>query len=103
MPRARDAIVPVAVKGIEEVVSMHTRTKRGTIRTTEKVIPIVRPPRENSRQPGRPIKKGKQPEIQTNHVEDSEGTIPIMDHTQEYDLPDVSPEHSHATVCIRFH
>jgi hypothetical protein len=111
MPRTRDVIVPDAVKGIEEVVIKHTKTKRGTVRTTETVVPVVRPPKEKSGQSSRSKKKGKQPQIQPDEAEGSGGALPIIDNTQthpymdeQYDLPDAAPEDSqpHATVCITF-
>ncbi|KAH9011462.1 hypothetical protein EDB84DRAFT_1445140 [Lactarius hengduanensis] len=68
MPRSRDVIVPDIVDGIEEVVIKHTKTKRGTIRTTEKVVPVVRPQKERSGQPSRPRKKGTQPQ---HHAENA--------------------------------
>lgn len=110
MPRARDTIVPVAVKGIEEVISRHTKTKRGTIRTTEKVVPVVRAPKVTSGQSSQPIKKGKLLERRPDEGQGSDAPIHVIDDTQthiyseeqEYDLPDVAPERIHATVSITF-
>ena len=112
MPRARDTIILNAVKGVQEVVIRHTRTKRGTIRTTETVIPIVRPPTDTSGQSSRSKKKGKQPQIPADDAQASGQAIPIIDDTQaiphmdeqEYDFPDAAPENSRSpvTVCIIF-
>jgi hypothetical protein len=106
MPRTRDVIIPDAVKGIQEVVIKHTKTKRGTIRTTETVVPVLRPPKEKSGQSSRSKKKGKQPQIQPDDAEGSGGAIPIIDHAQnqlftdeqEYDPPDPAPEDSQPRV-----
>jgi hypothetical protein len=112
MPRTRDVIVPDAVKGIDEVVIKHTKTKRGTVRTTEKVVPVVRPPKEKSGQSSRSKKREKQPQILPDEAEGSGGAIPIIDDTQthlyideQYDLPEAAPGDSQpqATVCIRLH
>lgn len=81
----RDVIVPVAVKGIEEVVIKHTRTKRGTIRTTETIIPIVRPPKEKKAgQTSRSRKKGNQAQSQPAKPDRSGGGggVPTIDNTQ---------------------
>ena len=111
MPRARDIIVTETVKGIEEVVSKHIRTKRGTIRTTEKVIPVLRPTKETPAQSTRSKKKGKQPQHCSDVAEGSGGAIPVIDDVQtfpymdehDYGLPDTAPEDSRPriTVCIK--
>jgi hypothetical protein len=49
MPQCRDVIVPDALKGIKEVVVTHTKSKWGTIRTKERVVPTVLPKQEHSR------------------------------------------------------
>lgn len=115
MPRTRDVIVPNAVQGIEEVVIKHTKTKRGTVRTTEKVVPVIRPPKKQSGQPSR-SKKRPQPQSQPEEAEGSGGAIPTTTETddaqthqfmdeQEYDLPDVAAEdrQPQPTVCIRLY
>src|ERR1700691_3372884 len=81
MPRARDIIVPDAVMGIEEVVIKHTKTKMGTVRTTEKVVPVLRPQKESSGQSSRSKKKGKLPQ-HVNKDGGSGGGIPIIDNLQ---------------------
>jgi hypothetical protein len=43
MPQCWDVIVPDALKGIKEVVVTHTKSKWGTIRTKERVVPTVLP------------------------------------------------------------
>jgi hypothetical protein len=110
MPRARDVIVPDAVKRIEEVVIRHTKTKRGTIRTTETVVPILRSPKKKSGPSARSKKKGTQPQMQPDDAEGSGRGIPTVEtypyiDEQEYDLPDAVPEGSQpqATVCIGLH
>jgi hypothetical protein len=112
MPRSRDTIVPDAVEGIEEVVIKHTKTKRGTIRTTEKVVPVLRPQKEHSRESSR-SKKGTQHRIQPDGSEGSgvptltmgDKQIPQYMDNQEYDLLDVAEEDTQpqATVGTRFH
>jgi hypothetical protein len=69
MPRARDVIVSDAMRGIEEVVIKHTKTKRGTVWTTETVVPVLHPPKEKLRQSSQLKKKGKQPQIWPDEVE----------------------------------
>ncbi|KAH9019846.1 hypothetical protein EDB84DRAFT_1441986 [Lactarius hengduanensis] len=86
MPRSRDVIVPDIIDGIEEVVIKHTKTKRGTIRTTEKVVPVVCPQKERSGQPSRPRKKGTQPQ----HHEENANTSGTAIRT-----PDSEDPHMH--------
>jgi hypothetical protein len=111
MPRTRDIMVPNAVQGIEEVVIRHTKTKRGTVRTTEKVVPVLKPPNKKSGQPSR-SKKRPQPQSQPDGAEGSGRAIPAIEtddtqthpfvDEQEYDIPDVAAEDTRpqATVCI---
>jgi hypothetical protein len=112
MPRARDIIVPVAVKGISEVVSKHTITKRGTIRTTEKIVPILRPSKgTTSGRSSRSRTKAQQPQNQQNEVDASEGAPPTFDNAQPhpyvdedlYEHPEATsegPRPQATTVCI---
>lgn len=107
----RDVIVPKTVKGIEEVVIKHTKTKRGTIRTTEKVVPVSRPQKARSGESSR-SKKGAQPPTEPERAGRSAPagpdftpgdtlTDPYMVE-QEYDLPDSAEDsqpHPQATVC----
>ncbi|KAH8999650.1 hypothetical protein EDB86DRAFT_3075718 [Lactarius hatsudake] len=79
MPRGRDVIVPDIVDGIEEVVIKHTKTKRGTIRTTEKVVPVVRPQKERPGQPSRSRKTGPKPQHHAETANTSETPV----HTPE--------------------
>jgi len=108
MPRARDIIVPDALVGIEEVVIKHTKTKRGTIRTTEKVVPVLHSRKEPSGQSSRLKKRERQPQNVPDEEEGSGGGIPIIDNIQtdlymgEDDIPEVAEQEnpSQATVCV---
>src|ERR1700761_6367765 len=121
MPCSHDVFVPDIVEGIEEVVIKHTRTKCGTIRTTEKVVPVVRPQKEKSGQPSRSHKKNTQPQVQAETAEVSGRSIPThgdlqiglytdeqyMDE-QQYSLHDAEeygqPQATRrAPVCFTFH
>ena len=109
MPRTRDVIVPDAVNGVVEVVTRHTRTKRGTIRTTEKVIPVLRPTKETSGESSKSKKKGKKPPNRPEDAEGFGGAIPVMEDTQaytgdhEYDPPDLAPDSPpQGTVSVGF-
>jgi hypothetical protein len=112
MPRTHDVIVPNAVPGIEEVVIKHTKTKRGTVRTMEKVVPILQPPTKQSGHRSM-SKKRPQPHSQPDEAEGSGGAIPMaapdgahaFTDDQEFELQDVATEDSQpqATVCIGFH
>ncbi|KAH8984882.1 hypothetical protein EDB86DRAFT_2833344 [Lactarius hatsudake] len=64
------------VEGIEEVVIKHTKTRCGTIQTTEKVVPVVRPQKEKSGQPSRSHKKNTQPQAQAENAKVSGRSIP---------------------------
>jgi hypothetical protein len=94
MPRGRDVIVPDIVDGIKEVVIKHTKTRRGTVRTTETVVPVLRPQREKFKQPSKSGKKGKQARTQPDNAEGSHRPslttdIPQIDpytDEQEHDL-----------------
>jgi hypothetical protein len=116
MPLRRAAeSVPDAEDGIEEVVIRHRRTKRG-VRTTEKVVPVLRPGKVNSGQPSK-SKKGKQSQppsqLETDNAEGSGGAFPTIDDVQtdqfideqEDGLPDLGTEQSQpdAKVCTRHH
>jgi hypothetical protein len=114
MPRSRDMIIPDAVEGIEEVVIKHTKTKRGTIRTTEKVVPVLHPQKERSGESSRTKKKkGTQHEIQPDVSEGSGRPTPTMGDkqihqyvdNQDYDLLDGVEEDTRpqASVSTRFH
>ena len=48
MPRCQDVIVSNTVRNIAEVVVTHTKTKQGTVRSTEKIVPIVLPQEDHS-------------------------------------------------------
>ena len=58
MVPCRDIIVPNAVRGILEVVATHTMTNDGTVRSSDKVVPIVVPKQTHSRQSSK-TKKNK--------------------------------------------
>jgi len=109
MPRTRDVIVPNAVKGIEDVIVTHTKTKRGT-RTREKVIPVVLPKPEGSGQSSK-SKKGSPANSQPN-TPGSERAIPTevpaeyvedaqFPGEQDYGFPDpiAEPRRPQASVC----
>ena len=53
MVPCRDIIVPNAVRGIVEVVATHTMTNDGTVRSSDKVMPIVVPKQTHSGQSSR--------------------------------------------------
>ena len=53
----RDVIIPNAIRGIQEVVVTHTRTNDGTVRTSEKIVPIVVPKPKHPRQTSKSKKK----------------------------------------------
>ena len=107
MPRARDIIVPDSVKGIDELVSRHTITRRGTVRTTETIVPVLRPPEEKKQSWSK--RKGKQPQKRSDEGDRSGQVAPIIDDHPYIDegqyYPQDVPEDSHpqATVCILFH
>jgi len=116
MRRGRDVIVPDIVDGIEEVVIKHTKTRQGTIRTTEKVVPVLRPRKEHSGKSSKSKKKGKQPQREPEDAEGSGRPVPTPDdiqvhpylEEQGYDLLDTAEDSQpqatpQATVCITFH
>lgn len=110
MPRARDMIVPDAVKGVDELVTRHTVTRMGTVRTTERIVPVLRPPVENKlSQSSRSRKKGRQLQRQPDEGDRSGWATPIIGDTQthpyideqEYDLQDtLEDSQPRATVCV---
>jgi hypothetical protein len=96
MPRSRDIIVPNAVKGIEEVVITHTKTKRGTIRTKEKIVPVVLPKRSGQSSKSRqgpplepPSEKAQGPDRAIHTIDGAEGN-PYLD-DQDFVFPDLAP------------
>jgi hypothetical protein len=111
MPRTRDVIVPNAVQGIEEVVITHTKTRRGTIRTTEKVVLILQAPTKQSKRPSRSKQRTKL-QSQLDEAEGSGGVIPttteadgvqthlFMDE-HEYEPPDGAAEDSRPQATVR--
>jgi hypothetical protein len=108
MPRCRDVIVPNAVKGIEEVVVTHTKTKRGTIRTKEKIVPVVLPMQERPGQTSK-SKKNSPPQLNSSDTHVPEKVIPTAHPAednpylddQEYLLPDPTTEESQQRATVR--
>lgn len=92
--------VPAVEDGIQEVLIEHRQTRRG-VRTTAKAVPILKPAAKKPGQPSR-SKKGKQRQVDPEQMEGdaSEGHLPTMEDTQEYqfidgqvdDLPDLERE-----------
>lgn len=98
MPRNRDVIIAPAVRGVREVVVKHTKTKQGTVRTTETVVPIVLPKQRSLGQSSN-AKKREKPQTQHENIQQPEhaaGTIggteddPCLD-DQEYLFSDPDP------------
>ena len=84
------------VRGIDKVVTRHTWSKRGTIRTSEKDVPVLHTPGEASGKPSRTTKKrGKQPHIPSHTIEELVDATPMIDSLQtephmdgnNYDIP----------------
>ena len=104
MPRSRDVVVPKAVRGIEEVVITHTKTKRGTVRTKEKVVPVVLPKPDGSGQSSKlrkqvPLQKVSGPGID-DHSTDNVQTDQWPNEQGYDDLgPAVEDSPPQATVC----
>ena len=123
MPWGRDVIVPDMVDGIEEVIIKHTKTKCGTVRTTEKVVPVLRPRMElpsPSIQSSQSKKKGMQAQSEPQNTVGSGKPVQTLDniqvhpyldeqgYEQGYDLPDTAEDSQpqatpQTTVCITFH
>ena len=120
MTRMIPVKVPNALKGIEEVVVTHTKTKNGTIESKEKVVPIILTKGKRSGQSSKPKPKRSSPanlqlhtpeperdiptEVSTQHIEDSQ--FPAEQDSQfpgdqDYGFPDpvVEPSRPQATVC----
>jgi hypothetical protein len=105
--------VPAVEDGIEEVIIKHRKTKRG-VRTTEKVVPVLIPTKQKSRQSSR-SKKGMQRQLdpEPEKAEGSGVQVPSMDDLQTHqfideqvnDFPDIEPEkgQAHANVCAALH
>ena len=99
MGRRRKAqAVPAVEENIQEVITTHRQTTRG-VRTTEKVVPVLKPSKDKPGQPSH-SKKGKERQIdpkQTGQVTDH---FPITDNAPEdqfFDeqvdsLPDLEPD-----------
>ncbi|KAH9024662.1 hypothetical protein EDB84DRAFT_1564332 [Lactarius hengduanensis] len=91
MPRSRDITVPDIVDGIEEVIIKHTKTKRGTIRTTETIVPVIKPQKKPSVQLSRSKKKETQPQHRPDGAEGSTmhntRVHQYMEEQEEYNLP----------------
>lgn len=109
MPRTRDEIIPNAIRGIQEVVVTHTKTKQGTVRSTEKIVPIVVPREEhlgrssNSKKKKAHLRPQEEYNIAANvaGITDNAAGDPYMfDH--DYPDPDPAVEESQArtTVCL---
>lgn len=108
MPRRRPAeSVPEVEDGIKEVLIEHRKTKRG-IRTTAKVVPVLKPSKKKPGQSSR-SKKGKQHQVdpeqmegvgEAGTIEDTPGVGELVD-----DFPDFEPEggQSQAMVSPRLH
>jgi hypothetical protein len=103
--------VPDIVRGIDEVVTRHTQSKRGTIRTSERDVPVLHTPVEASGKPSRTTKKrGKQPHIPSDTIEELVNATPMIDSLQtephmdgnDYDIPEPADDEGqqHTTVCI---
>src|SRR6266702_1088050 len=123
MRRGRDVIVPDIVDGIEGVVIKHTKTKRGTVRTTEKVVPVLRPQTDlpgPSVQSSWSKKKGMQAQSEPQNTVGSGKPVQTLDniqvhpyldeqgYEQGYDLPDTAEDSQpqatpQTTVCITLH
>lgn len=111
MPRNRDEIVQDAVRGIHEVVITHTKSKQGTIRTKEKLVPVVlpKPKPERSGQSSKSKKKSP-PHIHSEDVQGQQEAIPSTGGAeenpylddQELFLPEPGVEESQprSTVCL---
>ena len=122
MPRMNPVAVPNAVRGIEEIVVTHTKTKSGTITSSEKTVPIVLTKGKKSGQSSKPKKRlPANPQLPTpepeGNIPEPEGNIPTEAPTeyapteyvgdtpflgeQDYGLPDLIVESSRpqATVC----
>ncbi|KAH9008300.1 hypothetical protein EDB85DRAFT_2164631 [Lactarius pseudohatsudake] len=102
MPRSRDITVPNIMDGIEEVIIKHTKTKRGTIRTTETIVPIIKPQKKPSVQLSRSKKKETQPQHRPDGAEGSTmhntRVHQYMEEQEEYDLP--GPESVGLSICL---
>jgi hypothetical protein len=110
MPRTRDEIVQNAVRGIHEVVVTHTKTKQGTIRTKEKLVPVVLPPKPERSGQSSKSKKKSPPHIQSEDVQGQQRTIPttggaeenpyLDDHELFLPEPTVEESQPRSTVCL---
>ncbi|KAF8258434.1 hypothetical protein EI94DRAFT_1708005 [Lactarius quietus] len=105
MPQSRDVIILVAVPGMDKVITTHTKTKTGRVRTKEKIIPLVLPKEKGSVQSSKSNKKCAQPEPQDMEPVESGSDIPIVDSTniqyfddQQDDLLEHVIDDSHTTA-----
>ena len=98
MPHSHDVVVPNAIRGVEEIVTTHTKSKRGRVCIEEKVVPVV-PSRQKSFGQSSKAKKGASSQIQPDCDHGSEETAQTPDEAydaystecleeQEYDLPE---------------
>ena len=108
MPRTQDEIIPNAIRGIQEVVVTHTKTKQGTVWSTEKIVPIVVLREEHSGQPSNSKKKAHlRPQEEYNiaanvaGITDNAAGDPYMfDHDYPNPNPAVEESQAWTTVCL---
>ncbi|KAN0138105.1 hypothetical protein V8E53_003994 [Lactarius tabidus] len=101
MPWCRDVIVPNALKGIEEVVVTHTKTKHGTICTKEKIVPVVLPKQKHPGQSSKirtgaleqPVYESRREPERAMLLTDGINGNPYFDE-QEFHFPEPAPEAS---------
>ena len=79
MPRCRDVIVSNTVRDIAEVVVTHTKTKQGTVRSTEKIVPIVLPQEEHSGPSSKSRKKNEPLQPRPKDARESEHAMGMID------------------------
>ena len=79
MPRCWDVIVSNTVRNIAEVVVTHTMTKQGTVRSTEKIVPIVLPQEELSGTSSKSRQKNVPPHPHPEDARESANATDIID------------------------
>ena len=101
MPRCQDVIVSNTVRNIAEVVVTHTKTKQGTVRSTEKTVPIVLPqedhsgPSSKSRKTNEPLqprpKDARESANETDIIDGACGDSYLDDRDNVFPDPDPDP------------
>ena len=109
MVRCRDVIVPNAVRGVEEVVAIHTITKDGSVRSKDTIVPVVVPKSKKSGQSSKrkanaqPRAEESQPPAYVTDIIDNAKGDPYCDE-QMNTFPNLNPavedDQPQTTVCL---